>query len=152
MKDVVPSISIANEIVFGLSHHKSLGLCICKWCKTKETLPLSNWWKRGGNKLIQRKIFLLRWLRYNTNCNHIPHPIGDTFPLNKHSFPKCYENCCKSSSNLGVKHKMLPHFGVPFERMNSSNESGIDVSLYANKQPETFTWVTYTKMLTRCWC
>jgi hypothetical protein len=55
--------------------------------------------------------------RYNTKCNHIPQPSGDTFPLNKHSFP--------------------PHFVMPFERMNSANGSGIDVSLHASKHPET---------------
>jgi len=55
--------------------------------------------------------------RYNTKCNHIPQPSGDTFPLNKHSF--------------------LPHFVMPFERMNSANGSGIDVSLHASKHPET---------------
>lgn len=75
--------------------------------------------------------------RYNTKCNHIPHPSGDTFPLNKHSFPKGYKHCCTSSGTLGTEHKMAPYFVVPFERMNSSNGSGIDVSLHASKQPQT---------------
>lgn len=75
--------------------------------------------------------------RYNTKCNHNPHPSGDPFPLNKYSFPEGNEHCCTSFGNVGTKHKMPPHFVVPFERMNSPNGSGIDVSLHASKHCET---------------